>query len=390
MVKMRILCDKKRPKLQYNKCQGQEYTFVHNNWDNYLIGYFPIFNVKKEFSMKRTTLCAGVLVYMLLIGIKTADAQMVSLDDAIRNASSEFSFVIDRGATVAVIAMEATSVNMSNYIIDEMVAFLLRAGNFTVVDRAQLDLVRQELHFQMSADVDDATAQSIGRLMGVQYIIAGAFEPIGVFHRFIVRLIEVETAAIRGIYTANVQHDAIIAALMGEATTVLPSPIAVAPQPQSQPVPRVREVKDRVHFFSLEGSVWGGGLRYEWKINDIFSVGGNLFFNMFNDYQDTNIAGALGTARFFPGGIPFYLEIGVGLGMFSTDEEAHWDGSVFIDYSIHSFGLLIAPSVGMRIGGRTQIFFINPFISIPMVFSGEYNGLIGMRIRFGVGLGWAW
>ena len=166
--------------------------------------------------MARKSFGIAALAMLLLFGMETAYAQ-VSLDRAIQNASNELSGRIQRGTRVAVLSMEADSVRMSDYLIDEMIVAFVRAGGFTVVDRAQLDLIAQELHFQMSYEVDDATAQSIGRIMGVQSIVTGAFEPLGDFYRFRVRLIEVETAAIRGIYTVNIENDSIVVSLMGDA-----------------------------------------------------------------------------------------------------------------------------------------------------------------------------
>jgi len=42
-----------------------------------------------------------------------------------------------------------------------------------VVDRQQLDLIRAELNFQMSGEVSDESAQSIGQMLGVQSIMSG-------------------------------------------------------------------------------------------------------------------------------------------------------------------------------------------------------------------------
>jgi len=172
--------------------------------------------------MARKSFGMAVLAAVLLAGMGTVHAQQVNIDQAIQNASNELSGRIQRGTRVAVLSMEAGSVRMSDYLIDEMIVAFVRAGGFTVVDRAQLDLIAQELHFQMSYEVDDATAQSIGRIMGVQSIVTGAFEPLGEFYRFRVRLIEVETAAIRGIYTVNVQNDSIVASLLGGASRAVP------------------------------------------------------------------------------------------------------------------------------------------------------------------------
>jgi len=72
------------------------------------------------------------------------------------------------------------------------------------VNRAQIELLEEELDFNMSGLVDDATAQSIGRFIGVQSIVTGTFEPIGAFFHFRVQVIEVETAIIRSVYSMNI------------------------------------------------------------------------------------------------------------------------------------------------------------------------------------------
>ncbi|MCL2192562.1 MAG: hypothetical protein FWB78_04105 [Treponema sp.] len=179
--------------------------------------------------MKKTLFVMGLLSCMMAIGVKTAYAQQVRLDDAIRSASAALSAGVDMDSRIAVLAMQADPVRMSDFLINEMIAAFvgMGMGRFTVVNRAQLDLLAGELHFNLSGYVDDATAQSIGRFMGVQSIVTGTFESLGGFFRFRVQIVEVETAAIRGVYTADVQNDAVIAYLrgtMGVAYTPVPAP----------------------------------------------------------------------------------------------------------------------------------------------------------------------
>ena len=161
------------------------------------------------FAVALLALCAGL-----------SFAQQVRLDDAIRNAAEDLSAGIGRGNRVAVIAMESDSGGMSGYLVSEMIHALVRlqgGRGFTVMDRAQLDLLLDQLEFDMSDFVDATTAQRVGRFIGVQSIVVGDFEPVGGFFRFRTRVIEVETAAIRGSYAAFVQNDEIIASLRGVA-----------------------------------------------------------------------------------------------------------------------------------------------------------------------------
>jgi len=183
--------------------------------------------------MKKILLVVGMLSCMIATGIETAHAQQARLDDAIQSAATTLSAGIDTDARIAILAMQAGSVRMSNYLINEMIAAFVGVGGFTVVNRAQLDLLAGELHFSMSGYVDDATAQSVGRFLGVQSIVTGTFESLGGFFRFRVQVVEVETAIIRGMYTADVQGDAVIAYLQdtgqaGPMPTPAPPPLIIA------------------------------------------------------------------------------------------------------------------------------------------------------------------
>ena len=149
-----------------------------------------------------------------------ARAQQADLDAAIRSVAGTLADSVDRGARIAVLSMDSGSDAMANYLVNEMIAaFVGLQGEraFTVVDRAQLDLLAAELHFGLTGYVDDATAQAIGRIMGVQAIVTGAFEPLAGFFRLRAQLIQVETAAILAVQTADVRNDALVQFMMGGA-----------------------------------------------------------------------------------------------------------------------------------------------------------------------------
>ena len=164
--------------------------------------------------MKRTFVAIALTAWCAAF----AHAQQVRLDVAIQSAAEDLSAGVGRGNRVAVIAMESDSGGLSGYLVSEMIHALVRLQGrhgFMVMDRAQLDLLLAQLEFDMSDFVDTNTAQRVGRFMGVQSIVVGDFEPVGAFFRFRARVIEVETAAIRGSYAAFVQNDEIIASLRG-------------------------------------------------------------------------------------------------------------------------------------------------------------------------------
>ena len=322
--------------------------------------------------MKNFLLGSGILVCMLTFAAGTAHAQTANLGSAIRNAADELSAGMEPDTRVAVISMRADSMRMSAHLLDEMIMAFVDTQRFLVVNRAQLELVAAELHLGLDGWIDDATAQSIGRLAGVQFIFTGAFEPFGDIYRLRIQAIEVETAIIRRIHVANVRNDAVVSTLLGAAGR---EPPRRAPRDPDQP---------GVNWLSMEVSYTSGllpnflahgqgvGIRYKRDINELFSMGGVLLYNFPGD------SGILVTARFFLGGSPFYLEGGLGFGI------GAWEAPPG-DEHIYA-GVMLSLGTGARLGGRTGGFFVNPFATVfPLVPDPGDT-----RFRVGIGVGRAW
>jgi len=315
--------------------------------------------------MKKLLFVVGMACMMLAFGAKAAQAQTLSLDGAIQSVATEFSPNMERGTSVAVIAIQADSAGMSNHLINGMIAALFGMRNlhgFEVASRGQIELLMAEHELNMYGWVDDASAVSIGRFAGVQYIITGTFVPFGDFYRFWAQLIEVETGLFRGISTVDVQNDTVVTTLLGAAGRIAPT----------QPIPpraqRQRDRRDpdqpRVNWFSVEATTLGAGMRYERGINDVLSIGANIFMNFYDPFAGWVVpveVGISATARLFPVGFPFYLELGLGLLyyplLFGGMSEPTW--------------FMATPAFGVILGGRTRGFFVNPFLSFPTVFSTE-------------------
>jgi len=317
-----------------------------------------------------------LLVCTLALGAKTVDAQAVSLSDAIRNASVELSAGVGPNTRVAVVSMRADSVRMSNHLIDEMIMAFVATQRLLVVNRAQLDIIAAELHLGLDGWIDDATAQSIGRLAGVQTIFTGAFEPFGNIYRLRIQAIEVETAIIRNIHTVDVRNDDSVSALLGAAGRTPPR--------RDPDQPRVNwlsaEASSTSGLLNYRGLGFGFGLRYERDVNEFFSMGVVFLFNFDWDF------GALGTARLFLFGSPFYLEAGIGAGFGHRRIRVYSPDHGHIGtHEVPSRGLMLSLGAGARFGGRTGGFFANPFFSVFPVVPTE-----GIRFRGGIGMGWAW
>jgi TolB-like protein len=83
-----------------------------------------------------------------------------------------------------------------DFITDELIKHVVKAKRLRIIDRNNIELILKEQHFQMSGVVDDKTAVSVGRLLGVTMIITGEVINNNKFHVLRLRILDVESAEI--------------------------------------------------------------------------------------------------------------------------------------------------------------------------------------------------
>jgi curli biogenesis system outer membrane secretion channel CsgG len=66
---------------------------------------------------------------------------------------------------------------------DMFVTELVKKGNFRVMERERLAAIMEEKNLQLSGDIDPKTAVKLGKMIGVEYLIAGAITELGVADR---------------------------------------------------------------------------------------------------------------------------------------------------------------------------------------------------------------
>ncbi|MDR1429449.1 MAG: CsgG/HfaB family protein [Spirochaetaceae bacterium] len=165
-----------------------------------------------------------LLVFALTLSTSLAFSQtLVGLDDAIQNGAQEIESRLERGVKVVVLNFNSPSTRFSNYVLDELTAALVNSGRLVVVDRQNLELIQQEMNFQMSGEVSDTSAQEIGMKLGAQSIISGSLEDLGNSYRIRFRAIEVVSAAIQAVPQANIRKDTRTNALLAGAAGTSPS-----------------------------------------------------------------------------------------------------------------------------------------------------------------------
>jgi TolB-like protein len=176
-----------------------------------------------------------VCVLMTILSVKIFPQAMM-LDEAIKTTASELGQRFNSNNTanesierlaeelrrqlntntklsIAVLNFSSGWQGLSNYVVDELNNAIVRNGSLTVVDRQKLDLARQELKFQTSGDVDDKSAQSIGKFLGAQLVLSGSFVVIGNTNRFRIQVITVETGIVQYSNSIDIKKDDVLTAL---------------------------------------------------------------------------------------------------------------------------------------------------------------------------------
>jgi curli biogenesis system outer membrane secretion channel CsgG len=116
--------------------------------------------------------------------------------DAVKNASAAISNNIPGGSTIAILNVFSNDRNLSELAMGELEYNLVNSGKFVIVDRRRLDQVRSEQNFQLSGDVSDASAVSIGNMLGANIVITGEISEAGSARRLTLRALDVKTAQI--------------------------------------------------------------------------------------------------------------------------------------------------------------------------------------------------
>ena len=89
----------------------------------------------------------------------------------------------------------------------EELNFALFEEGLAVIDRANLAAVRKELNFQMSGEVSDESALSIGKFLGADYVVTGQFRLTGAEYWLLVTLINVKSAERESAVRLDVRND---------------------------------------------------------------------------------------------------------------------------------------------------------------------------------------
>ena len=119
-----------------------------------------------------------------------------SIENSIYLAANQLAQEMPKNVKVAVISFASVDKDLGEFALEEITGYLSSSGTMHIFDRKSLDSIRKEQSFQMTGDVDDNTAVSIGKFAGADVVITGSVTGSGSTRRLRFKALDVKTAAI--------------------------------------------------------------------------------------------------------------------------------------------------------------------------------------------------
>jgi hypothetical protein len=186
-----------------------------------------------------------------------------SLDGAIEKAAENTEARLKSGTRVALINVRSPSEQFSEYVLTYLESILVNNEKLVVVDRSNLDKIRQELGFQLSGEVSDESAKAIGKMLGAGAIITGTLITLDSSYRLTLKAIDVETATVVASYPADITDDGRIRTLLASGSTAA---VTSSRQPSASSQPAVNQ---QIPAYKLGDIGPAGGIIFYDKGNSI-------------------------------------------------------------------------------------------------------------------------
>jgi hypothetical protein len=117
------------------------------------------------------------------------------VEGSLARAADQLIVKIPPKTRVAIVYVTSRDEDTTEFIANEL-EFILVGRGVILIDRSQLDKIRQEQNLQISGQIDDAQAVSIGKMSGADFIITGAVTGTGNLRRLRLRALSTQTAQV--------------------------------------------------------------------------------------------------------------------------------------------------------------------------------------------------
>jgi hypothetical protein len=130
--------------------------------------------------------------------VQTSRSAAIGIEGALSKAAGETLKNVPKRSRLAIVYITAQDRSITDYIAGEL-EYIWVNGGYTITDRSDLDRLRREQNFQLSGEVDDDTAVSIGKFVGADIIVTGKVDGEGNLRRLRLRALNTQTAQVVGV-----------------------------------------------------------------------------------------------------------------------------------------------------------------------------------------------
>jgi hypothetical protein len=127
--------------------------------------------------------------------VQAFDSDDAGVEASLSRAADTIMNRIPPKSKMAIVYVTAQDTEISEFIAGEL-EFILVTKEFILIDRSELDRIRREQRFQMSGEVDDRQAVSVGKLAGADVIITGSVTGTGELRRLRLRALSTESGQV--------------------------------------------------------------------------------------------------------------------------------------------------------------------------------------------------
>lgn len=157
--------------------------------------------------MKMKKIIFTLMFSLISVAVSFSQSKGVTIDNALTQAAEKFSSSLKNRTTVAILGISSSYNELSEYMLGELTTDIVQLRKLQVVTRANLDVIKKEMNFQLSGEVSDETMQQLGAKTGAQTVISGTFKPLGTLYVLDIQAFDVTTATIQDTYRVNVVSD---------------------------------------------------------------------------------------------------------------------------------------------------------------------------------------
>jgi tetratricopeptide (TPR) repeat protein len=148
-----------------------------------------------------------LVIFFSCATVPNSPSGLLSFDEAMSGIENLIKDKLAIGTEVAIAAIDSPTINISEYLTDELSDRFSIAQMKVLARGKELRSIDNEHNFQMSGMVSDETAVGIGRYIGAKVVITGTFSYFSNFSQLRLRAVDVETSAILATYSPRIGNN---------------------------------------------------------------------------------------------------------------------------------------------------------------------------------------